>query len=83
MTGGRRLGPTDSPFNEGRPRELVDVSSWLVGAALVTFVLDGGPWLDGGVSSGTVVGSTFRGRDAGGRVIRGTPWRKRHACSPV
>jgi Mg-chelatase subunit ChlD len=40
MTGGRLLGPTDSPFSETRPKEYVDVSIWLVAAALAMFVLD-------------------------------------------
>ena len=37
-TGGRPLGPADSPFSDPRPTEYVDISAWLVGAALAQVV---------------------------------------------
>jgi Mg-chelatase subunit ChlD len=39
-TGGRLIGPTDSPFDETRPREYVDVSAWVVAAALALFLVE-------------------------------------------
>ena len=39
MTGGQRLGPTDSPFNGPRPAAYTPVWPWLTTVALVMFVL--------------------------------------------
>jgi len=40
MTGGRVLGATDSVFTGDRPADHVDISTWLIVAALLTFVFD-------------------------------------------
>ena len=44
MTGGRRLGPADSPFSGTRPKAYSDISTWLVTAALGMFALDIATW---------------------------------------
>jgi Mg-chelatase subunit ChlD len=39
-TGGRVLGPTDSPFAHTRPLEFVDVSPWALSIVLALFLID-------------------------------------------
>lgn len=40
LTGGRLLGPGDSPFDAPRPSGNFDASAWLAAAALVTFLFE-------------------------------------------
>jgi Mg-chelatase subunit ChlD len=40
VSGGRMLSPGETPFNGPRPPRYVDVRSWLIGAALVAYLIE-------------------------------------------